>query len=84
MLRYMARFDAAVNAMLWPDFVGDSPPPRPRIDRRRRFTEARHIRRETGMLQIGEHNPGVNGQDLTQVVKALRVVISFTLGGVPR
>ncbi len=68
----MARFLIAVNVMLWPDLVVNAPPPRPKIDRRRRFTEHRRIRRETGMLQIDEHNPGVNGQDLTQVVKELR------------
>lgn len=78
----MARFLTAVNAMLWPDFVVNSPPPGLRIDRRRRFTEHRHIRRETSMLQIDGHNPGVNGQDLTQVDR--RVAVSFTLGGVPR
>jgi outer membrane protein OmpA-like peptidoglycan-associated protein len=68
----MARFHAGVNVMLWPGFVVESPPSRPRIARRRRFTEHRHIRREIRMLQIDGHDPVVNGQDLTQVVKELR------------
>jgi outer membrane protein OmpA-like peptidoglycan-associated protein len=68
----MARFHAGVNVMLSPQLIVESPPPRPPIDAGARLTELRHLQRETPMLQIDEHEPGLNGKDLGDVVRELR------------
>lgn len=68
----MARFIAGVNVMLSPQLIAELPPAGPRIDVCVRLTESRDLQRETRMLQIEEHKPEINGQDLSEVVKELR------------
>jgi outer membrane protein OmpA-like peptidoglycan-associated protein len=68
----MAFFCSGVNAMLSPQLIAEFPPARPRIGACARLTDSRHLQRETRMLQIEEHKPGCNGQDLGEVVKELR------------
>lgn len=69
---YMACFDCGVNDMISPQLIVELPLARPRTDARARFTISRHIKRETRMLQIDEHESGINGQDLADVVNELR------------